>query len=61
MVYGGGGGDRTRVRKSSAFGTTCLASLLSFMKNKVNEQTLINTIQLSFAVTLMARIKAILC
>ena len=25
---GGGGGNRTRVRKTSAFGSTCLAALL---------------------------------
>jgi len=26
--FGGGGGNRTRVRKSSAVGSTCLADLL---------------------------------
>jgi len=25
-LIGGGGGDRTRVRKSSAFGSTCLST-----------------------------------
>ena len=28
LLYGGGGGNRTRVRKHSAFGSTCLSGLL---------------------------------
>ena len=30
VQFGGGGGNRTRVRKSSAIGSTCLDELVSF-------------------------------
>jgi len=37
LVFGGGGGNRTRVRKHSAFGTTCLVTYVLFNPTPAKE------------------------
>jgi len=39
QCFGGGGGNRTRVRKSSAVSSTYLVTLLNLISNYVNGQT----------------------
>ena len=50
IQYGGGGGNRTRVRKSSAIGSTCLVGLV-VLTLVVQPTTPLRAILLNFAFT----------